>query len=248
VNGYLDTPTLRGLRRFQRTSKLAVDGVGGPKTFAVLRGAHVTVHLVQTAYRTTAPRTHVYVVKSGDSLTAIARGAGVSLPALARLNHVNPTHVLLIGRRLRVPTRAVAAAAEPQAVVTTGASSVRASLDRWSTYYGVDPSLAHALAWMESGYNNALVSSVGAQGVMQLLPTTWDYVESVLIGQKVAHDADGNVHVGMAYLHHLLGAFGGNETLALAAWYQGETSVKATGPFQVSKVFVANVLALQRRM
>jgi LysM repeat protein len=249
VNGYLDTPTLRGLRRFQRTSKLAVDGVGGPKTFAVLRGARVTVHLVQTAYRTaTTPRTQVYVVKAGDSLTAIARGAGVSLTVLARLNHVNPTHVLLIGKRLRVPTRAVAVAAKPQAVVTTGASSVRASLDRWSAYYGIDPSLAHALAWMESGYNNTLVSSVGAQGVMQLLPTTWDYVETVLIKQKVAHDADGNVHVGMAYLHHLLGAFGGNETLALAAWYQGETSVKATGPFQVSKVFVANVLALQRRM
>jgi soluble lytic murein transglycosylase-like protein len=101
---------------------------------------------------------------------------------------------------------------------------------------------------MESGYNNNVVSNVGAQGVMQLLPTTWDYVESVLIGHPVAHDADGNVHVGMAYLHHLLTAFGGDEHLALAGWYQGERSVKAGGPYKVSKAFVADVLALKQRM
>jgi soluble lytic murein transglycosylase-like protein len=101
---------------------------------------------------------------------------------------------------------------------------------------------------MESGYNNSVVSSVGAQGVMQLLPTTWDYVESVLIKHKIDHGADGNVHVGLAYLNHLLNAFHGNEHLALAAWYQGERSVKARGPYKVSKVFVADVLALKQRM
>jgi soluble lytic murein transglycosylase-like protein len=125
---------------------------------------------------------------------------------------------------------------------------VRDSLDRWSAHYGVDRSLARALAWMESGYNNSVVSSVGAQGVMQLLPTTWDYVERSLIGRKVAHDADGNVHVGMAYLSHLLHAFNGNERLALAAWYQGERATKAVGPYKVSKAFVADVLALKQRM
>jgi hypothetical protein len=36
--------------------------------------------------------------------------------------------------------------------------------------------------------------------------------------------------------------------LALAAWYQGERSVRAQGPYKVSKVFVADVLALRQRM
>ena len=101
---------------------------------------------------------------------------------------------------------------------------------------------------MESGFNNSVVSSVGAQGVMQILPSTWDYVEQSLIGHAVSHDADGNVQIGLAYLHHLLGAFGGNERLALAGWYQGERAVKASGPYKVSKIFVANVLALRERM
>ncbi len=248
VNGYLDGPTLRGLRRFQRLSRLSADGVGGPRTFAALRGSRVTVRMVRTAVRT-APRTRVYVVKPGDSLTSIARSAGTSLAALARLNRVDPARVLLIGKRLRVPARAVAAASPAVAKATvTNASSVRASLDRWAAYYGIDRSLAHALAWMESGYNNAVVSSVGAQGVMQLLPTTWDYVETVLVGHAIPHDADGNVHAGLAYLHHLLAVFNGNERLALSAWYQGERSVRQQGPLDVTVTFVTNVLALRQRM
>jgi len=83
---------------------------------------------------------------------------------------------------------------------------------------------------------------------MQLLPSTWKYVESVLVGHSVDHGADGNVEVGIALLHHLLGAFQGNERLALAAWYQGERSVRRIGPLKVSKVFVADVEALKARM
>jgi len=216
VNGYLDGPTLRGLRRFQRATRLSADGVGGPRTFAALRGSRATVKTIRTAARIT-PRTHLYVVKAGDSLTTIAQGVGMSLAALARLNHIDPARVLLIGKRLRVPVRA-AATAKPHVVeASAGPLSVRASLDRWAAYYGIDPSLAHALAWMESGYNNSVVSSVGAQGVMQLLPTTWDYVETVLVGHAIPHDADGNVHAGLAYLHHLLSVFHGDEHLALAA-------------------------------
>jgi LysM repeat protein len=250
VNGYLDRPTLRGLRHFQRLSRLSTDGVGGPRTFAALRGSRVGVRMIRTAARTT-PRTRVYVVKPGDSLTSIAHSAGTSPSALARLNHVDPARVLLIGRHLRVPGRAVAAAApSPQVaqVAATSASSVRASLDRWAAYYGIDPSLAHALAWMESGYNNTVVSLVGAQGVMQLLPTTWDYVETVLVGHALPHDADGNVHAGLAYLHHLLAVFNGNERLALSAWYQGEYSVRQQGPLNVTVTFVTDVLALKQRM
>jgi len=130
----------------------------------------------------------------------------------------------------------------------TDVASVRASLDRWAEYYGIDPKLARALAWMESGFNNAMVSPVGARGIMQLLPSTWDYVETVLIGHAVPHTADGNVHIGIAYLHHLLRVFGGNERLALAGWYQGERAVRKHGVYKVSEPFVADVLALQQRM
>jgi peptidoglycan hydrolase-like protein with peptidoglycan-binding domain len=240
VNAYLDRPTIAGIKRYQRAMHLQPDGVAGPATFAALGlQTHVPVKPVQV---TTLRR---YIVKPGDSLTAIARAHGITLTKIARLNNLNPAKPLLIGIKLRLPAEVRAV---PTAVSASNASTVRDSLDRWSAHYGIDRSLARALAWMESGYNNSVVSNVGAQGVMQLLPSTWDYVETVLIGHKVEHDADGNVHVGMAYLNHLLHAFGGDEHLALAAWYQGERSVKAGGPYKVSKAFVADVLALRQRM
>lgn len=240
LNAYMDRPTVSGLRRYQRQLHLHADGVAGPATFAAL-GLQTRVP-VRTVYLTTL---HRYVVKPGDSLTAIANRSHTTLSTLARLNRLNPARPLLIGTNLRLPASVRSA---PTAISASNASDVRASLDKWAAYYGIHPSLARALAWMESGYNNTVVSSVGAQGVMQLLPSTWDYVENVLIGHSVQHNADGNVEVGLAYLHHLLTVFGGNEQLALAGWYQGERAVKAVGPYKVSKVFVANVLALRDRM
>jgi LysM repeat protein len=241
VNAYMDKPTVAGVRRYQRAMHLKADGVAGPATFAALGlQTRVPVKSVRVV------KLRKYTVRPGDSLTAIARKHGTTLSRLARINKLDPARPLLIGTRLRLPLGMPSA--PPTAVSATNASSVRASLDRWSAHYGIDPSLARALAWMESGYNNDVVSSVGAQGVMQLLPSTWEYVETVLIGSKVSHDAEGNVHVGLAYLNHLLDAFGGNEHRALAAWYQGERSVKASGPYKVSKAFVADVLALRSRM
>jgi LysM repeat protein len=240
LNAYMDKPTVSGLRRYQALLHLPVDGIAGPATFTALGlQTRVPVRTVRVI------KLKRYVVKPGDSLTAIARKSHTTLSKLAKANGIDPAHTLLIGTALRLPA---AVSAAPTSVSASNATEVRASLDKWAAYYGIDPSLARALAWMESGFNNTVVSSVGAQGVMQLLPSTWDYVEKVLIGHAVQHDADGNVQVGMAYLHHLLGAFGGNEQLALAGWYQGERAVKASGPYKVSKVFVANVLALRDRM
>jgi LysM repeat protein len=243
VNAYMDKPTVAGLRRYQKLMHLAADGVAGPRTFAALGlQTRVPVRIVRVSAR--IPTTH-YVVKPGDSLTAIAQRHGITLSKLAHVNKLNPARPLLIGTKLRLP---MAVKPEPTAVSASNAGEVRASLDKWSAYYGIDPSLARALAWMESGFNNDMVSSVGAQGVMQLLPSTWEYVETVLLKKQVSHDADGNVEVGLAYLDHLLSAFGGDERLALAGWYQGEKAVREHGPYKVSESFVADVLALRQRM
>ena len=235
VNGYVDGPTIRGIRRYQRELHLSADGVAGRATFTAL-GIQTRIP-VRAAVRVSM---QLYVVKPGDSLTAIARRSHTTLGRIAKLNGLNPQHYLLVGAKLRLPASV--------SVAATDATAVRASIDQWAAHFGVDPSLARALAWMESGYQNDVVSNVGAQGIMQLLPSTWQYVEDVLIGHPVPHTADGNVEAGVALLHHLLGVFGGDERLALAAWYQGEKAVREVGVYKVSKVFVADVEALKTRM
>ena len=257
VNAYFDGPTLHGVRVMQQRLHLRRDGVVGPNTFTALVKrdpvplARPIAAKVHTQHHKTAKTkrtlTAVHVVRSGDTLSGLAREYHTTVAKLARLNHLDPGKFLLIGTRLRVPHGRQVRATRV-AVRTTSVATVQALLDHWAGHYGVSVHLVRALAWMESGYNDNLVSSVGARGIMQLLPTTFSFAESVLIGHRLHHDANGNVRAGVAYLSHLLHDFHGNERLALAGWYQGEDAVRKHGLYKVSKTFVKDVRALQQRM
>ena len=82
---------------------------------------------------------------------------------------------------------------------------------------------------------------------MQVMPETWTYVESVLIGRPVPHTPDGNVRVGLAYLRHLLNMFG-NTQRALASYLQGDSSVRTHGISRSTRRYVANILAIAGRV
>ena len=256
INAYYDGPTLHGVRLMQQRLHLPTDGVVGPHTFAALvkkepvplpHRITVVSHPKSHHHHRQRPLTAVHVVRAGESLSSIARRYHTTVAKLARLNHLDPSHFLLIGTRLKVPHERQVKVSHV-AYRTQSVASVRALLDHWAAHYGVSVHLVRALAWMESGYNNALVSSVGARGIMQLLPSTFRFAETVLVGHRLRHDSNGNVRAGVAYLAHLLHDFHGNSRLALAGWYQGERAVRKHGLYKVSKTFVKNVLALERRM
>lgn len=143
--------------------------------------------------------------------------------------------------------RAASGRSRPHLPAATPVQAVRSLLDHWSAHYGVDHSLVRALAWMESGYQPNLTSPVGAWGVLQILPSTWSYAETILIGSNVPRTVSGNIRVGVAFIRHLLKEFDGDQRLALAAWYQGPTSVQRHGPYRQTRAFVADVLALKER-
>jgi peptidoglycan hydrolase-like protein with peptidoglycan-binding domain len=238
LDGFVGGQTAGALRAFQQRMGLFADGIAGPATLAALTGS--------TRGPGTRPRpVQSYakiVVRRGENLTLLAARHGTTVRALARANRLDPARFLLEGAVLRVP--AGAAAAAPSSATP---EEVRALLDRWAGIYGVDPALAKALAWMESGFQTNLTSGAGAWGVMQIIPSTWDFVEVVLAGQRIPRTADGNVRVGMLYLRHLLRRFNGNERLALAGWYQGERAVREHGVYKESKWFAKVVLALRKR-
>jgi LysM repeat protein len=226
VDGRFTRRTALALRRYQRRQGLLPDGIAGPNTYRVLaRRAPVRIH----------------VIRPGESFFAIAARYHVSPWQLARRNGVPLMRVIVPGQRLALPAgaRTLPSAAQP-----ASREAIRFALDRWSRIYGVDPQLARALAWMESGFQQDVVSSVGAIGVMQLLPETWEFVDTVLLGQPTPRNYEGNVRAGVRYLRWQLDQFGGNRRLALAGWYQGARAVREIGLYDDTKLFVRVVLSL----
>jgi N-acetylmuramoyl-L-alanine amidase len=114
---------------------------------------------------------------------------------------------------------------------------------------GVPAALAEGIAWEESGWNNDEISSIGAVGVMQIVPTTWAWIDRYLTPAEPLGTASAteNVRAGVLLLHQLLQLTGGNEALAVAGYYQGLSSVKRFGMYRSTRRYVANVMALAQR-
>ncbi|MCE2540347.1 MAG: lytic transglycosylase domain-containing protein [Acidobacteria bacterium] len=107
--------------------------------------------------------------------------------------------------------------------------------------HGVDPGLVHALIEVESGYRADAVSSVGAMGLMQLMPRT-----ARRYGVSDPLDPAANIDAGTQHLRALLDEFGPlYELSALAAYNAGEVVVRRHGgipPYPQTHRFVRRVL------
>ncbi len=110
-----------------------------------------------------------------------------------------------------------------------------------SAQWNVDPNLIKAIIANESGFNANATSSVGAQGLMQLMPGT-----ASGLGVTDAYDPAQNVWGGTRYIKGLLDRFGGDVKLAVAAYNAGPGAVeKYSGvpPYAETQNYVQNVLA-----
>ena len=201
-----------------------------------------------------------YTVRPGDTLSGLAARSRVPLAQMAYMNGLQHDAMLIAGTPLKLPTgspvlqagqgAAPAPAAAPSASPAPSPGRVTgAQVSQIAAEHGVPGSLAAAIGWQESGFNNAMVSSANARGVMQVMPGTWDWVQANLSRNRrldPSSPAD-NVRAGSLYLGQLLRETKGDPALAAAGYYQGLASVRRIGMLPETRRYVANVLALRNR-
>ncbi len=153
---------------------------------------------------------------------------------------------LVLSNRPKDPNALTVGVGRSGAVRTTASLRPRtagrydALIEHHAAAVGVRPDLVRAVIQVESAYNPRAVSSVGAQGLMQLMPATADE-----LGVTDPFDPDQNIRGGVTYLHQLLDRYDGNEELALAAYNAGPGAVARYGnqipPYREIQQFLGRI-------
>lgn len=134
----------------------------------------------------------------------------------------------------QTPTVPRLAKTEPTAV------NLPTLLDRAGASHRLDPDLLASVVRAESGGKTRVVSRAGAQGLMQLMPST-----AAFLGVKDSFAPEQNVAGGAAYLDALLTYYHENIALALAAYNAGPAAVdryRGIPPYAETRNYVERVI------
>ena len=128
--------------------------------------------------------------------------------------------------------------------------------------HAINPAWAFAITRRESSFMEDAHSSVGAKGLMQVMPNTAKFLtKRKKISKKYLLNSKNNINLGTKYLKKLLDKHEGNQVLATAAYNAGPYRVKSwlksaktlpadiwieTIPFQETRDYVKSVLAYQQ--
>lgn len=167
------------------------------------------------------------------------RPAAKKKPAKAKKQSRKPRKAAQAGKRERRYGVAV-----PRAVPRP---EVRRIIARTAKRRGVDPNLALAVAWQESGWQMDVVSSAQAIGAMQVLPATSQWMEYYVGRSLRPGRVRDNVDAGVELLR-FLGDNTGSSKHQIAAYYQGLGAVREHGLYDETKPYVKSIRVIKRRL
>lgn len=124
-------------------------------------------------------------------------------------------------------------------------ATVRRVIARTARRHGVDPQLALAVSWQESGWQMHRDSSAGAIGAMQVMPGTGEWMSQVAGRRLRLRKLHDNAVAGVVLLKLLRQQ--ASLRMALAGYYQGLAGVRRHGMYSDTRRYVANVRAIRRR-
>jgi len=103
-------------------------------------------------------------------------------------------------------------------------------VEKYCGIYGIDVNLAYAVIHTESGFDSNAVSNLGACGLMQIMPETFDWLRSKDKSSSENYsdifDPETNIRYGVYFLSLIEQRFG-NERLVIAAYHAGMSRVSS---------------------
>lgn len=256
--------TLWGLARTHHSSVAALQQANGLHSDLIYAGALLRVpgQPADTPARPAASHDVAYRVGTGDYLIRIADRFKVSPQAIATRNRLPASRNVILGSTLLIPVTGAAAPPTRYPLSTTASAArsravlagrrhpskayVQATIRRAAARLGVDPSLALAVSYQESGFQQHVVSPANAIGTMQVLPSTARWLSTDVVGRRLnLYDTADNVTAGVSLLHLLLRTQ--STPNAVAAYYQGAGSLHRHGMYPETKAYVRSVLGLRAR-
>ncbi len=106
--------------------------------------------------------------------------------------------------------------------------------------YRVEHTLIHSIIRAESNYDRFAVSSKGALGLMQLMPST-----AIQYGVKNVFDPRENIEGGVKYLKDLIKLYNGKTDLVLAAYNAGQEAVRKFNgipPYRETRNYISKIM------
>lgn len=189
-----------------------------------------------------------HVVGAGENLTAVALRYGVSVDAVAKHNRLADLDRIRVGQTLVIPEPTL----DPELPARLRSLPLRMALRpvfaRWARANRIPTDLLEAMAWLESGWNQAKISSTGAIGIGQLMPDTAAFVARELIGRPLdPRVPEDNIRMSARFLRYLLNKADGDVATALCGYYQGLRSMRHNGLYRATRQYAADVQALRTR-
>lgn len=194
-----------------------------------------------------------YTVLSGNTLGSISLYYHTSTWSLAHANHISNINRIFAGQRLCIPTTASGHTAKSASSLLpnsgplgrSSSQQVPSLLRQAAARHGLPAKLLLAIAWQESGWNQHVVAHDGGIGIMQIMPSTAQGLNTQVKGHYNPYKLQDNIELGAIYLHSLWQGFHGNEAKVISAYNQGGSSVTKYGI--ANWPYVHNVQALMKK-
>jgi Transglycosylase SLT domain/LysM domain len=204
-----------------------------------------------------------YTIRPGDTLSTIAARRHIDMRTLARVNNIFNMNLIFAAHSLCLPQTSrgslgQSAGRQAPGILPNGtvrwyaydalegsnSYQVDTLLRQAAAFYGLSANLVVAIARQESGFRQHVIAQDGGIGVMQLMPATASWINTMTGTERDPYKLHDNIFMGVFYVRMLGDTFHWNPAKLISAYNEGPWAVAHKGIMNWN--YVNNVLGMAR--